>query len=97
MRIIGKDIIQEVYDDAINCGIVSTQQEFSRLAGRNEHWYSWVKCHDYAPSTESLLTLASRLELISKQNKSKLIQKQINQGVQKIYKVLASRVELKEC
>jgi len=26
-----------------------------------------------------------------------LIQKQINQGVQKIYKVLASRVELKEC
>ena len=97
MQINSKTIIQEIYSDALNYGLVNTQQDFSKLAGRNVHWYSWIKSHDYDPSTESVLTLANSLQEISNQNKSKVVRQTIKSDVQKLYGILAARTAINQC
>jgi hypothetical protein len=97
MQINSKTIIQEIFRDALNYGIVNTQKDFSRLAGRNAHWYAWVKSNDYDPSTESVLTLANSLQEIGDQNKSRIIKKTIKGDVQKLYGILATRTAVNQC
>jgi hypothetical protein len=86
-----KDIIKEVFNNTVNYGIVSNQQDFSRMAGRNKHWYSWVKINQYNPSTEAIITLANSLQNKTKNISSKIIKNNIKTDVQKLYGLIATR------
>ena len=58
--------IQTIFDHTRALGIVKTQNEFSRLCGRKDSWFSASLCVDRDLSIGALITLATSLEKLPK-------------------------------
>ena len=72
------DRFQTIFDSTRSLGIIKTQNEFSRLCGRKDSWFSASKAVDRDLSIGALITLATALEHLpaeriarSKRGKSK--------------------------
>ena len=56
------DRFQTIFDNTRSLGIIKTQNEFSRLCGRKDSWFSASKAVDRDLSIGALITLATALE-----------------------------------
>jgi len=56
------DRFQIIYESTRSLGVVKTQQEFSRLCGRKDSWFSASKCVNRELSLAALITLTKALE-----------------------------------
>lgn len=60
-----RDRFQTLFDNTRALGIVKTQNEFSRLCGRKDSWFSASLAVDRDLSIGALITLATALERMS--------------------------------
>jgi hypothetical protein len=72
------DRCQTIFDSTRSLGLIKTQNEFSRLSGRKDSWFSVSKAVERDLSICALITLATALERLpaeqiarSKRSKSK--------------------------
>lgn len=72
------DRFQTIFDSTRSLGIIKTQNEFSRLCGRKDSWFSASKSVERDLSIGALITLATALQRLptnciprSKRTKSK--------------------------
>ena len=56
------DRFQTIFDSTRSLGLIKTQNEFSRLCGRKDSWFSVSKAVERDLSIGALITLATALE-----------------------------------
>ena len=57
---------QTIFDSTRSLGIIKTQNEFSRLCGRKDSWFSASKAVEREMSLAALITLTKALERLPK-------------------------------
>jgi hypothetical protein len=66
-------LLEQIYGELYNIDIVRNQVEFSnKVAGRSNRWYSTIRNNGGNISTDSLVTMTRRINIIAKNTSSRV-------------------------